>query len=107
MFLLAATVLWLSIPHFKEAGDYQLELPNPYNVSFSIVTLLWIAICCVPISKSSQRIATILRMRTIEREAYSAWGARTCTVKTTIVDVAGSGSVVCKLVFAAALTGER
>lgn len=55
-----ATVLWLSIAHFEEAGDYQLDLPNPYNMSFNIVVLLWISICSVPLSKSARA-----RMRTV------------------------------------------
>ena len=49
--LVAATILWLSIPHFEETGNYQLDLPNPYNISFSVVTMLWIVICSIPISK--------------------------------------------------------
>lgn len=52
-----ATVLWLSIAHFEEAGDYQLDLPNPYNMSFNIVALLWISICSVPFSKSARACA--------------------------------------------------
>jgi very-long-chain (3R)-3-hydroxyacyl-CoA dehydratase len=43
-----ATVLWLSIPHFKNSGYFQFDLPNPLNFSFDVVSLIWIAICCVP-----------------------------------------------------------
>jgi very-long-chain (3R)-3-hydroxyacyl-CoA dehydratase len=46
-----ATVLWLSIPHFKNSGYFQFDLPNPLNFSFDVVSLIWIAICCVPPSK--------------------------------------------------------
>ena len=51
----AATVLWLCIPHFKNSGDFQLELPNPLNFSFNLVTLLWIGILFVPASKLFRR----------------------------------------------------
>lgn len=48
-FTCEATVLWLSIPHFRESGDFQLELPNAYNISFDFVAFIWIVLCCVPL----------------------------------------------------------
>lgn len=95
-------MLWLSIPHFRESGDFQLELPNAYNISFDFVAFIWIVLCCVPLSKSRPPAGKMRRVIIRVRFAHACCVvAARATWRYQNYDAGGRCdlSVVCKLAF--------